>query len=99
MLRIASDLEAGSAGNSHGGGGGGGGGTGFLTDNNTVLLVVGFVLGLVTVAIVAGFLQYYYCSRKANASRRSNAQSELAWGSGTGKSGSWSRFLEKCDIR
>lgn len=52
-----------------------------LTDNSTILLVVGFVLGLVTVAIVVGFVQYYYCNKK-NANRQNVAQSEFGWGTG-----------------
>lgn len=48
-----------------------------LANNTTVLLILGFALGLVTVAIVVGFLQYYYCQKKTTASNVSPARSEL----------------------
>lgn len=67
VLKMASDLEPRSG--------------RLLTDNSTILLVVGFVLGLVTVAIVVGFVQYYYCNRK-NANRQSFSQSDFGWGTG-----------------
>lgn len=38
--------------------------SGLLGDSSTILLVLGFALGIVTVGVMIGFVQYYYCRRR-----------------------------------
>ncbi len=70
VLQMAGDMDFGD------------GGSGLVAENSTVLLIVGFVLGVVTVAVIVGLVQYYYCTRKSNALRTVGYHSE--WG-GTGR--------------